>query len=441
MTKDQVTLIKESYLKEAKRPDGTRSTAAEYMRFCLDGNIDFATSKDLVIFDDENNMLHCICVNDDARSQAMYPIKIMSSDYGIIQQLEGIMSRQNFEDFVNTGFISKIISKEKAEYLINFARGINNQAIQPKEAEPFFPVNPQIIPMHNTQIMRDKNIKDTNLVSVKIARSSKDVKKLIENAEVGDVIMIDAAAPISEALTIDKSIVLISNGAEISAPITITGNDTEVSIQGFKLTNENGSGNILTATCKSIFIENCEFYAMTSANTLATITCTDSATIRGSVFDSDKDSNGTILVKNGIEFSQKIPISKIEITNNTFSKTCCRNNDISLFAFADNAEVNISNNLFEFSGNALRVSNNIKNKNVKISCVGNTYLQTTDDDYCGFMFFQYPNSSANDDFSSISMLIKGLTGPDNKSMKESNASKILYYVGIPEEKRPNVVIS
>lgn len=164
MTKDQVTLLKTDYMKEAKRPDGKTSTAGEYMRFCLDGNIDFVSSKDCVIFDDTHNLIHCICINDDPRGQAMYPLKVMSADYGIIQQIETVMSRENFEEFLNSGFISKLISEEKKNFLINYARSIRNQALQPQEAEPYYPPKnePIIIPMHNTRIPRDDELKDEN---------------------------------------------------------------------------------------------------------------------------------------------------------------------------------------------------------------------------------------------------------------------------------------
>ena len=79
MKKDQVMFIRDAYLKEAKRPNGTKSTMGEYVRFALDGGIDFVTAKDLVVYDDGNELLHCICVNDNLQSQADFPVKIISS--------------------------------------------------------------------------------------------------------------------------------------------------------------------------------------------------------------------------------------------------------------------------------------------------------------------------------------------------------------------------
>lgn len=156
MNSDQIKLLKSAYIVESKKPNGNRSTLGEYMRFCLDGNVDFVTSKDCVIFDDKNNLLHCICINDDARSQADFPVKLMSADYGIVQQIETIMSQSNFEKFLNSDTLP--ISEEKKNFIINWSRNIRNQALQPIDADPFYTQNARVIPMHNTIIERDDKI-------------------------------------------------------------------------------------------------------------------------------------------------------------------------------------------------------------------------------------------------------------------------------------------
>lgn len=155
MTKDQVNLLKQSYMKEAKKPNGDKGTTGEYMKFCLDGGIDMVTSKDLVIFDDEHNLLHCICPNEDFYSQADFPVKIISSQYEMVQELETIMSQKNFEQFLEDGFISNMINDEQKEFIINWSKTIKNQAIQPMEAEPYFNTNPDITPMPTKRIERD----------------------------------------------------------------------------------------------------------------------------------------------------------------------------------------------------------------------------------------------------------------------------------------------
>lgn len=436
MTKDQVTLIKESYLKEATRPDGSRSTAAEYMRFCLDGNIDFVTSKDCVVFDDANNMLHCICVNDDARSQAMYPVKIMSSDYGIIQQLEGIMSRQNFEDFVQTGFISKIISKDKADFLIKFARSIGNQAIQPKEAEPYYNTDPKIIPMHNTQIKREDS--SSLNVSVKVVNNSDDIAAAVETATEGTVIMLDKNVSIVEPLALDKSIVLVSNGATVNAPIKVSGENTEVMIKGFNLTGQtenlkdtDKSSSIVEGKCKNLTIEGCDLSVIGGAYSTIRVECAGSVVIRGNRFSCANPDT----IRNTIEFSQTIKCTNVIIEDNYFERSACENNCIGIYNIEDGAEIIIRNNTFEYSANAVRISDYTKSKNAKIQLIGNTYLDTIEGEYKGFLLFQ--GVEKNRDLSCLTVVIKDLTGPGNKVMKSNNDEQVWYCYGV--KSNPTVI--
>ena len=155
MTLDQLKSIRDSYMVETTRSDGKKSTRAEYMRLCLDGGIDFVTSKDLVVFDDENETVHAVCVNEDMRSQSMFPVKVISAEYAIIQEVEGIMSQKDFEAFLNDGFMSGLLSEEKKNAMIKWTRAITNQAQQPIKAEPYFNTNPTIIPMGESIIKRD----------------------------------------------------------------------------------------------------------------------------------------------------------------------------------------------------------------------------------------------------------------------------------------------
>lgn len=155
MTLDQLKLIRDSYMVEAKRPDGRKSTRGEYMKLSLDGGIDLVTSKDLVVFDDVNEIVHAVCINEDMRSQSSFPVKIISSEYAMIQQVECIMSQKNFEDFLSEGFLNGTISEEKKNAMITWTRHIRNQAQQPLEAEPYFNTNPTVIPMADSVIKRD----------------------------------------------------------------------------------------------------------------------------------------------------------------------------------------------------------------------------------------------------------------------------------------------
>lgn len=155
MTLEQLKQLRDSYMKEAVRPDGRKSTAGEYMKISLDGGIDLVTTKDLITFDDANEIVHAVCLNEDMRSQATFPVKIISSDYSMIQQVETIMSQKNFENFINDGYLTSLLSSDKKTAMLNWTRSIRNQAQQPLEAEPYFNTNPVIIPMAHSKIKRE----------------------------------------------------------------------------------------------------------------------------------------------------------------------------------------------------------------------------------------------------------------------------------------------
>lgn len=152
MNADQVNLLKETYMKQSRRADGSPGTMGEYMRFLLDGGIDFTTSKDCVIFDDANELLHCICINEDMRSQADYPMKVISSEYAMVQQVEAVMTQENFEKFLEEGYISTMISEEQKKFILNWSKRIKNQATQPMDPEPAYTDNIIIKPMPASRI-------------------------------------------------------------------------------------------------------------------------------------------------------------------------------------------------------------------------------------------------------------------------------------------------
>lgn len=158
MTLEQLKLLRDSYMKEATRPDGKKSTAGEYMRLTLDNGIDIVTSKELVVFDDGNEFVHAVCINEDMRSQASFPVKIISGSYDTIKEVETIMTQKNFEDFLNNGYMNGLISEDKKNAMIKWTRGIRNQAQQPMEAEPYFNTDPMIIPRAESKIEREEYI-------------------------------------------------------------------------------------------------------------------------------------------------------------------------------------------------------------------------------------------------------------------------------------------
>lgn len=157
MNANQIQVLQSSYNKQVNRPDGNKGTAGEYMRFITDCNLEFVTSKDMVVTDDDNGMLHCVCLNEDVYTQASFPVKIISAPYEDIHAVEAVMSRENFEKFIKEGFLSGI-SKQKKNFMIKWFRNIDMQKQQPNKATPYYTQKPTVTNMVDSAIARDDGI-------------------------------------------------------------------------------------------------------------------------------------------------------------------------------------------------------------------------------------------------------------------------------------------
>lgn len=159
MNANQVNTLKNSYNKKATRPDGKDGTTGEYMRFITDCNLEFVTSKDMVVTDDNNGMVHCVCLNEDVQTQGSFPVKIISAPYEDIHAIEAIMSQQNFERFLDEGFFKDIgLSDKKKEFMIKWTRGIQMQKQRASKATPYYTQKPTILNMVDNTIARADGI-------------------------------------------------------------------------------------------------------------------------------------------------------------------------------------------------------------------------------------------------------------------------------------------
>ena len=159
MNTNQVNILKNSYFAESVKPDGNKTTLGEYMRFITDCNLEFVSSKDMVMTDDKNGMVHCVCLNEDVNTQASFPVKIISAPYEDIHAIEAVMSIDNFAKFLEGGFLNDIgISVDKKNYMIKWFRNIPMQRQQPNKATPYYTSKPTILNMVDGTISRDDGV-------------------------------------------------------------------------------------------------------------------------------------------------------------------------------------------------------------------------------------------------------------------------------------------
>lgn len=155
MNVNHIKMLYESYMAESTRPDGSKCTTGEYMRFVTDCNLEFVTSKDMVIMDDANEAVHCVCYNEDGFSQSAFPIKIISAPYEDIHSVETIMSPENFEKFLNDGFFKNIpgFSADKKNFMLKWSKGIKNKAQKtpPQHSAPYYKDSPVITSVNSEE--------------------------------------------------------------------------------------------------------------------------------------------------------------------------------------------------------------------------------------------------------------------------------------------------
>lgn len=435
MDAKQIQLLKETHMQEVEKEDGSKTTLGAYMRFCLDGGIDFVTSKDLVVFDDTNNMLHCVAINEDGNSQANYPVKVISTDYGIVQQVESIYSQKDFEKALSEGFLKDVVSEEKRNAMLSWSRNIRNQAIQPSRPTPYYTIDPTITPMGNSSMPRVDGITSSNSPTAPVIRSASSVKELTElinggTLKSGDSVVVDPDVIFEEDFIIKgDGITLRSNGAVFNGVLTTKGNNITVTGFTFASANDeedayNAKGTAMIKVDGTAAITNCVFkpagkyYNAINSNGNLLLESNNFEACEGHVY-------------NLIEFSQKDDqkISNVEVSYNTFAKGASSNNTISMFQFEDGAVVNILDNVWYYSSNAIRISNYSKAKGVVINCVDNVYKETADGEYAGFLLAQ--GTEQNKDMSGITVNLIRLVGPSGKALAENGtgADQVWYTYG------------
>lgn len=258
MTKEEIKLFQDLYLKEVKHPidPNRKGTRGEYIRIVLDGGIEFNTQTDFVIFDDEHEMLHIICANDDPYSQFDWPFKIMSASYNIVFVIESILSKDNLNDVFDDSFLGNVIGDERKKIIRTWMDSSNNaiHKAYPMDADPYYTQNPKTIHNGTTIIPRDDGIKRASSTasmassSVKVIRDKESLISNIKEAENGAIFTITKDIDLDETLVIDKDITILGArhtiNSSLDKAIEITAN---ASLDGLLINCDSESG-----TCISI---------------------------------------------------------------------------------------------------------------------------------------------------------------------------------------------
>ena len=211
----------------------------------------------------------------------------------------------------------------------------------------------------------------------------------------------------------------IENLVYTSGTMTVTGANVTVENVTF------GDGAALKVNTSGNFtLKNCTFNGKTDVRTPVTLNV-GSATVTGNTFNGTK-TDGTPTYYNAIEFavSSGNKLSSATLSNNIF-EAAIKNNYFSTYYYADNAVITAENNVIKLANrgsNAIRISN-VTNSNVTFNLNDNSYELSDasgSSEYEGFIILQdFSTGSAVQDFSKVTLNIKGLTTPDD-------ATRLLY---------------
>lgn len=270
------------------------------------------------------------------------------------------------------------------------------------------------------------------IIVVDGADEAADLNSIIANADAGDIIYL--SSNVYENINIDKSIIIRGNdNSSINSFINITNGD--VTLDGVNINNTMGaiaySGTSLTLikvdttgsfTLKNSVIEGNDF----TAKNAITINNASSVEITGNTFG---DSLYPGAVYNYIEFGANTIVKNgTNISNNKFTSSSCTHNQINMYNFEENALININNNYFEKSANALRIANR-NNATATINMIGNKYDETDSAFAWAGLFLAQPWDPSVEDFSTITINVENLIGPGGNLMINNvpNTINQIYY--------------
>ena len=136
MTPDQIKMIRDYSWKD----DGTGQHMAGRLAIVFNNEVCFVDTRDYIIWDDANELVHCIRANsEDPVSQATCPYRITTGMYENAQYLEGLYNMRNLKTAIKEMFLDKgLITEAQQEEILNWADSIRNQPLDYKAKGPYF---------------------------------------------------------------------------------------------------------------------------------------------------------------------------------------------------------------------------------------------------------------------------------------------------------------
>ena len=192
---------------------------------------------------------------------------------------------------------------------------------------------------------------------------------------------------------------------------------SNVVIQGVTITDE---AFIDATAANSVKFKNCKFVAATPENAksyLIKAACKEDESTKfefdGCYFGSNPN-KGNNKLYNLFEINGRIADGS-SFSNNYFAKDCCTHNMLNFYEVEDGATITVDNNVFEYSGNAMRIGFK-GNAKATININNNEYKETDtslDGIYAGYFLIQ-PYGKKTESFENVVININNMKKPEGQ---------------------------
>lgn len=154
MTADQVKMMRDY----ANKDDGTGTTKAYSMTAVFNNEISFSNKDHYVIYDDANELIHCLEANTSTIDEAsVAPYKINTGFYGNIQYMEGLYTMKNFGTAVKDLFLDKgLITQDQYDQIMNWSQTIRNS--MPDKKPMYYKETAAPIPRSPSRVTRKDGV-------------------------------------------------------------------------------------------------------------------------------------------------------------------------------------------------------------------------------------------------------------------------------------------
>lgn len=118
MTKDQVIKLRDEI-----------NANSNGIIITMDNMMVFSDKAEFVIWDDDNEYIHCIRANTGYHTQAQSPVEVVSSTYEHIQYITGYINSKNAISLVEDFASNNLMDEETKTKAINFINSLQNHLI------------------------------------------------------------------------------------------------------------------------------------------------------------------------------------------------------------------------------------------------------------------------------------------------------------------------